>query len=169
VFAHYTACVRFPTQERGEAHLRHGTRVFKRNLQCPNRRSALMQHQACNQPVVLVVEDETLLRWSAVSAAQDAGFCAVEAGSAIEAIAILENRNDIRIVFTDIQMPGSMDGLRLAHLISTPLAAYQNSRHIRPAKTSRRRSSGRRAISAQALCRLRSCGDAARFDRCIGL
>jgi CheY-like chemotaxis protein len=78
-----------------------------------------MQHQACSQPVVLVVEDETLLRWSAVAAAQDAGFCAVEAGSAIEAIAILENRNDIRIVFTDIQMPGSMDGLRLAHLIST--------------------------------------------------
>jgi CheY-like chemotaxis protein len=78
-----------------------------------------MQHQACSRPVVLVVEDETLLRWSAVAAAQDAGFCAVEAGSAIEAIAILENRNDIRIVFTDIQMPGSMDGLRLAHLIST--------------------------------------------------
>ena len=66
---------------------------------------------------MLIVEDETLLRWSAVAAAQDAGFCAVEAGSAIEAIAILENRNDIRIVFTDIQMPGSMDGLKLSAFV----------------------------------------------------
>jgi CheY-like chemotaxis protein len=68
---------------------------------------------------VLVVEDEPLLRWNAVAAIEEAGFDVVEAENAIEAISILETRLDIRVVFTDVQMPGSMDGLRLAHLIST--------------------------------------------------
>jgi CheY-like chemotaxis protein len=53
----------------------------------------------------------------AVSLVADAGFDTVEASNADEAIAILEARKDIRIVFTDINMPGSMDGLRLAHAI----------------------------------------------------
>jgi len=47
----------------------------------------------------------------------DAGFEAVEATDADEAILILESRCDIRIVFTDLQMPGSMDGLKLAHAV----------------------------------------------------
>jgi CheY-like chemotaxis protein len=47
----------------------------------------------------------------------DAGFEVVEAGNADEAIAILEARPDIHIVFTDIQMPGSMDGLKLARFV----------------------------------------------------
>jgi CheY-like chemotaxis protein len=67
---------------------------------------------------VLVVEDEILLRWTVAEALQEAGFDVVEAGSAIEAISILEKRVDIHTVFTDIQMPGSIDGLKLAHLIS---------------------------------------------------
>lgn len=67
-------------------------------------------------PVVLLVEDELLLRMSAEMIAQ-AGFDIVEAGNADEAIAMLEARQDIRIVFTDIQMPGSMDGLRLVRLV----------------------------------------------------
>src|SRR6266403_512340 len=66
---------------------------------------------------VLVVEDEPLVRLHAVALVQDAGFEAVEASNADEAIAILEARKDIRIVFTDIHMPGSMDGLKLAHAI----------------------------------------------------
>lgn len=78
-----------------------------------------MQVQACSRPVVLVVEDEPLLRWNAVAAIEEAGFNVVEAVDATEAISILEDRLDIQVVFTDIQMPGSMDGLRLAHLIST--------------------------------------------------
>ena len=53
----------------------------------------------------------------AVSIVEDGGFDAVEAHSADEAIKILESRLDIRIVFTDIEMPGSMDGMRLAALI----------------------------------------------------
>ncbi len=64
--------------------------------------------------VVLVVEDEFLIRLSAVESIQEAGFEVVEAASADEAIAILESRLDISVLFTDIQMPGSMDGLKLA-------------------------------------------------------
>lgn len=64
--------------------------------------------------VVLIVEDEPLLRMAAQEMVEDAGFCALIAGSAEEAIAILETRSDIGIVFTDIHMPGRMDGLRLA-------------------------------------------------------
>jgi CheY-like chemotaxis protein len=68
-------------------------------------------------PLVLVVEDEPLLLMHAVSLLEEAGFDTLEASSADEAIALLETRNDIRIVFTDINLPGSMDGLRLAHAI----------------------------------------------------
>jgi CheY-like chemotaxis protein len=66
---------------------------------------------------VLVVEDDFFSRLHAVTLVEDAGFEAIEAANADEAIAILERRKDIRIVFTDIDMPGSMDGLRLAHAI----------------------------------------------------
>ena len=66
---------------------------------------------------VLVVEDDFLSRLHAVNLVEDAGYIAVEASNADEAITILEARKDIRIVFTDIDMPGSMDGLKLAHAI----------------------------------------------------
>jgi CheY-like chemotaxis protein len=67
--------------------------------------------------VVLVVEDEMLLRMRAVDMVEDAGFTPVEAVDADEAVAILESRSDIALLFTDIQMPGSMDGLGLAHAV----------------------------------------------------
>jgi two-component system, response regulator PdtaR len=60
------------------------------------------------------VEDEAVLRLGAVDMLQDEGFTVLEAGDADEAIAILEQRSDIRLVFTDVTMPGSMDGLKLA-------------------------------------------------------
>ena len=66
---------------------------------------------------VLVVEDEMVLRMRAVDIVEDAGFCPVEAVNADEAISILESRSDISLLFTDIQMPGSMDGLKLAHAV----------------------------------------------------
>ena len=66
---------------------------------------------------VLVVEDEMVLRMRAVDIVEDAGFTAVEAVNADEAIAVLEARSDISLLFTDIQMPGSMDGLKLAHAV----------------------------------------------------
>lgn len=66
---------------------------------------------------VLVVEDEMVLRMRAVDIVEDAGFTAVEAVNADEAMSILESRSDISLLFTDIQMPGSMDGLKLAHAV----------------------------------------------------
>jgi two-component sensor histidine kinase/ActR/RegA family two-component response regulator len=66
---------------------------------------------------VLVVEDEMVLRLRAVDIVEDAGFTAVEAVSADEALAILESRSDISLLFSDIQMPGSMDGLMLARAV----------------------------------------------------
>ncbi len=68
-------------------------------------------------PNVLIVEDEMVLRMRAVDIVEDAGFCPVEAVNADEAISVLESRSDISLLFTDIQMPGSMDGLKLAHLV----------------------------------------------------
>ena len=66
---------------------------------------------------VLVVEDEMVLRMRAVDIVEDAGFIAVEAVNADEALSILESRSDISLLFSDIQMPGSMDGLKLAHAV----------------------------------------------------
>ena len=66
---------------------------------------------------VLVVEDEMMLRMRAVDMVEDAGFTSVEAINADDALAILESRSDIELLFTDIQMPGSMDGLKLANAV----------------------------------------------------
>jgi two-component sensor histidine kinase/CheY-like chemotaxis protein len=66
---------------------------------------------------VLVVEDEMVLRMRAIDIVEDAGFKAVEAVSADEALAILESRSDIALLFSDIQLPGNMDGLKLAHAV----------------------------------------------------
>lgn len=65
----------------------------------------------------MIVEDETLIRLDAVDMIRTAGYQVVEAANADEAIAILERRFDITVVFTDVQMPGSMDGLKLAAAI----------------------------------------------------
>lgn len=66
---------------------------------------------------VLVVEDEMVLRMRAVDIVEDAGFTAVEAVNADEALKILESRSDISLLFSDIQMPGTMDGLKLAYAV----------------------------------------------------
>jgi len=68
-------------------------------------------------PTVLVVEDEMMLRMRAVDIVEDAGFTSIEAVNADDALAILESRSDIELLFTDIQMPGSIDGLKLAHAV----------------------------------------------------
>ncbi len=66
---------------------------------------------------VLIVEDEAILRLHAVDIVEEAGFMAIEAMNADEAIGILERRSDITLLFTDVHMPGSMDGLKLAHAV----------------------------------------------------
>src|SRR6202043_583872 len=100
---------------------------------------------AAGRPVVLIVEDESLLRISGAEMIADAGYDVVEAGNADEAIAILEARADIHIVFTDIQMPGSMDGLRLAWSVRQ-MASDQARRHIGTRDHRRGRPSGRRIV-----------------------
>ena len=69
------------------------------------------------KPAVLIVEDELMLRMRAVDIVEDAGFAALEAVNADDALALLESRSDIKLLFTDIQMPGSMDGLKLAYAV----------------------------------------------------
>ena len=66
---------------------------------------------------VLVVDDEDFVRLMAVDLIEDAGFSTVEAVDADDAIRLLEELPDIDIVFSDIKMPGSMDGLGLASTI----------------------------------------------------
>jgi CheY-like chemotaxis protein len=85
------------------------------------------------RPVVLIVEDEFLLRMDAADMIEAAGFDVVEAGNADEAIEILETRPDITVVFTDIQMPGSMDGLKLARAVRgrwPPIKIIATSGHV---------------------------------------
>ncbi len=89
--------------------------------------------QEAKRPVVLVVEDEFLLRMDAVDVISAAGFEVLEAANADQAIEILESRFDISVVFTDIQMPGSMDGLRLAKAIRgrwPPIKIVTTSGHV---------------------------------------
>jgi CheY-like chemotaxis protein len=66
---------------------------------------------------VLVVEDETLVRLDLVSYLDQAGYEVHEASSTAEAIEILERDRSIRVVFTDVRMPGDMDGVALARIV----------------------------------------------------
>ena len=64
--------------------------------------------------VVLVVEDELFVRLMAVDAIEDAGYVAIEAADADQALELLDGRDDIDVLFSDIKMPGTLDGLGLA-------------------------------------------------------
>jgi two-component system, response regulator PdtaR len=63
---------------------------------------------------VLVVEDEALIRMDVVEELEQAGFNVLEAGNTDEAISILRTHPEIQALFTDVEMPGSMNGLKLA-------------------------------------------------------
>jgi CheY-like chemotaxis protein len=85
------------------------------------------------QPLILVVEDDAILRISATSILEGAGFDTLDASSADEAIVHLEANRLILIVFTDIDMPGSMDGLALAVVIRNrwpPIDLVLTSGHV---------------------------------------
>ena len=84
-------------------------------------------------PVILIVEDEFLLRLDSAETIESAGFEVIQAANADEAIAILKARSDIHVVFTDIQMPGSMDGLKLARFVRDrwpPIKIVATSGHV---------------------------------------
>ena len=67
--------------------------------------------------VVLVVEDSTIIRMGAVDLVLSVGYEALQARDSDEAIRILEARDDVDLVFTDVRMPGTMDGIKLSHYI----------------------------------------------------
>lgn len=66
---------------------------------------------------VLVVEDEPLVRLDIVDQLAGEGYHVLEAANADQAIQVLEANPEIRLLFTDIDMPGSMDGLKLANAV----------------------------------------------------
>ena len=82
-------------------------------------RTSFMGHPMADtaKATVLVVDDELLVRMDLSRQLEFAGYLTYEAGSAADAIALLEKHPEIRVVFTDIQMPGTMDGLALSHYI----------------------------------------------------
>ena len=79
--------------------------------------NGIVQSDEAPRPVVLFVEDEPLILIDVLDSVERAGFQILGTHSADEAIKILEGRNDIRVVVTDIDIPGSMDGLKLAQAV----------------------------------------------------
>lgn len=73
---------------------------------------------SAERAAVLIVEDEAIIRMNAVDIVEDAGYIALEASNANDALVILRSRRDIAAVFTDVVISGSRSGLRLAHAIS---------------------------------------------------
>ena len=95
------------------------------------------QRNSYAKQVVLVVEDDPLLRMMAVDLVEDAGFHAIEASGADEAMEIMESRPDIDVLFTDVDMPGSMNGVGLANWArrgNSPLGIVLTSGHQNPSE-----------------------------------
>jgi len=67
--------------------------------------------------IILVAEDEALVRQLSVCELEDAGYRVIEAADAGQAIAILETGVPVDVLFTDVNMPGDMDGIRLVRLV----------------------------------------------------
>lgn len=70
-----------------------------------------------DRPVVLVVEDEVLVRMVIAEYLRDCAYVVIEAGSAQEALALFKADVEVDVVFSDIQMPGAMDGFGLAQWV----------------------------------------------------
>lgn len=88
-----------------------------------------------HKDLVLVVEDEALIRLNSADVIRDLGFEVIEATDADHAVSLLESVPDIKIVLTDIQMPGSMDGLVLAAVVRDrwpPIALLITSGKVHP-------------------------------------
>jgi CheY-like chemotaxis protein len=76
-----------------------------------------LSQEADVRPVVLIVEDEPIQRMNTADMLEEAGFRAVEAANAKQAILILESHPDIRVVLSDVDMPPGMDGMELVALV----------------------------------------------------
>jgi CheY-like chemotaxis protein len=68
-------------------------------------------------PVILIVEDEALVRLSAAGMLVDAGFRTIEAANSDEALELLNAGSDVQLLFTDVKMPGTIDGVSLARQV----------------------------------------------------
>ena len=77
----------------------------------------MLSDPSCRHPVVLLVEDEPLLRFFVSDVLEEAGFEVIETGNADEALTWLDVRDDVSVIVTDIQMPGHLNGLDLATLV----------------------------------------------------
>jgi CheY-like chemotaxis protein len=75
------------------------------------------QSKLNKMPAILVVDDEVIVRIDLVDTIQEAGFATFEANNADEAIQLMEEHSEIQVLFTDIDVPGTMDGLKLSHYI----------------------------------------------------
>jgi CheY-like chemotaxis protein len=78
-----------------------------------------MAHASLGPKTVLVVEDETLIRMAVAESLRDAGYRVLEASCADEATSLLGAYGDIAVLFTDIQMPGPLNGAALTHFVRT--------------------------------------------------
>lgn len=75
------------------------------------------QSKPINSKTILIVEDEAIVRFELIDLFEEEGFHVYSAADAEEAIAILDQHGEVRVVLTDINMPGTMDGLKLARYV----------------------------------------------------
>ena len=75
-----------------------------------------MQIVHAHRPAILIVEDDPIIRWSGAETLEDAGFEVLEAANADEALLLLESHGAVSVLFTDVDMPGKIDGLELARI-----------------------------------------------------
>jgi CheY-like chemotaxis protein len=75
---------------------------------------------------ILLIEDEPIIRLSTAAMLEDAGYDVLEAGDASEAMVVLSGHPEIRLVLTDVQMPGVIDGLGLVEIINHDYPAIRS-------------------------------------------
>jgi CheY-like chemotaxis protein len=108
--------------------------------------------EAAGKQVVLFVEDEAFVRMNAVDMVEEAGFEVIEAANADEAILVLEARRNMTIVFTDIDMLGSMNGVKVAEAVRGRWPPIKiDHRNVGTLRPSRRRTSAGRPVPSEAL------------------
>ena len=78
-----------------------------------------------DHPTILVVEDEVLVRMVIADKFREAGYCVIESMSADEALVVLRRGINVSVVFSDVRLPGSMDGIALAQLVRSELPAVK--------------------------------------------